>query len=136
MSSVFELGYRHLLPSLKRRLVEVMSSELKMSKVEVARKLRMSPSAVSRYLSKERGASIEVTQFPDVDRELAELARDLSTRDLDWLTVEARLLKISVLAMSRRYLCGFHSRLRPEVDPAKCRICPELFSGAGRTTPG
>ncbi len=128
MSSVFELGYRYLIPSLKRRLAELMSSEFKMSEVEIAKKLKITPSAVSRYLSRERGVAVEVNRFPDIDGEVMALARDLATQDLDWLTIETRLLKISLLAMSRKYLCEFHHKLQPIIDPARCRICPELFS--------
>lgn len=128
MTSVFELGYRYLLPSLKRRLTEIMSKELKMSEVRIAKKLSITPSAVSRYLSRERGTALDITRFSDLDRELSTLARDLATRDLDWTTIEIRLLKISLLAMSRKYLCELHYKLHPVVDPAKCRICPEIFS--------
>lgn len=128
MSSVFELGYRYLLPSLKRRLTEIMSNGLKMSEVEIARKLRITPSAASRYLSRERGTTIEVSRFPEIDRELTMLAKDLITQDLDWLTIEARLLKISLLVMSKKYLCEFHHKLQPAIDPIRCRICPEVFS--------
>ncbi|MEM4824032.1 MAG: transcriptional regulator [Zestosphaera sp.] len=128
MSSVFELGYRYLVPSLKKRLAEIMNKELRMSEVEIARKLKITPSAVSRYLSSERGTAIDLTRFPDLDRELSKLAKDLIARDLDWLTIEARLLEISLLAMSRKYLCGLHHKLQPIIDPVKCRICPEFFS--------
>jgi len=127
LSSVFELGYRYLLPSLKRRLAEIMSSELRMSEVEIAKKLKMTPSAVSRYLRRERGATIDVARFPDIDKELAKLAKDLTTQDLNWLTIETRLLKISLLAMSKKYLCDLHHRLYPVVDPVNCRVCPEVF---------
>lgn len=128
MSSIFELGYRYLLPSLKKRLAEIMNSEMKMSEVEIATKLKMSPSAISRYLRGERGTAIEVARFPDTDRELATLAKDLATQDLDWLIIETRLLKISLITMSRKYLCEFHHKLQPLVDPVSCRTCPELFS--------
>lgn len=128
MSSVFELGYRYLLPSLKRRLAEIMNNELKMSEVEIAKKLKITPSAVSRYLSRERGTTIEVSRFPDIDRELTTLAKDLIAQDLDWLTIETRLLKISLLVMSKKYLCEFHYKLQPVIDPVRCRVCPEVFS--------
>lgn len=99
-----------------------------MSVVEIAKKLKMSPSAVSRYLRSERGTTVEVARFPDIEYELKKLARDLITQDLDWLAVETRLLRISLLAMSKKYLCGLHHELQPSIDPVNCRICPELFS--------
>lgn len=128
MSSVFELGYRYLIPSLKKRLAEIMSRELRMSEVEIARKLKITPSAVSRYLRGERGSAIEVSVITDINEELAKLARDLSTRDLDFLEIEARLLKITIRAMSKKYLCWFHKKIQQSIDPVSCRVCPEVFS--------
>ncbi|MFN3268716.1 MAG: transcriptional regulator, partial [Zestosphaera sp.] len=115
-------------PSLKKRLAEIMSKELRMSEVEIARKLKITPSAVSRYLRGERGSAIEVSVITDINEELTKLARDLSTRDLDFLEIEARLLKITVRAMSKKYLCWFHQKIQQSIDPVSCRVCPEVFS--------
>ncbi len=128
MSSVFELGYRYLIPSLRKRLAEIMNKELKMSEVEIARKLKITPSAVSRYLRGERGSTIEISTITDINEELTKIAKDLSTQDLDFLEIEARLLKITIQAMSKKYICWFHQKIQQSIDPANCKICPEIFS--------
>ncbi|MEO3993689.1 MAG: transcriptional regulator [Desulfurococcaceae archaeon TW002] len=106
MSSVFELGYRYLIPSLKRRLTEIMNKELRMSEVEIARELKITPSSVSRYLRGERGAAIEIATYTDINEELIKLAKDLSKQDLDLQTIEIRLLKITIQVMSKNTYAG------------------------------
>ncbi len=105
-----------------------MYRELKINEVEIAKKLKITPSAVSRYLKRERGVAIEITNFKDIDKELTILAKDIATQNLDFLTIEIRLLKISILAMSKKYLCEFHHKIHPSINPTKCKICPEVFS--------
>ncbi len=126
MSSVLELGYRYVIPSLRRRLVEILHEEFKLSRVEIARKLGISPSAVSRYLSRERGAYLDVSKVQVVETGLRKLAEEVATGDLDEYAVEGRLVKVAMQALARRYFCGYHARYFG-VDPLKCRICPELF---------
>ncbi len=128
MSSVLELGYRYVLPALKRVLTEVMHEELKLSRVEVARKLGISPSSVSRYLYRKRGAVVELPESPELMDELRRLAAEVARGSLSRYEVEAGLLRIAFRALSKRYFCGHHQKLEPEIDPTVCRICPELFS--------
>jgi len=126
VSSVLELGYRYVIPSLRRRLVELLHREFRLSKVEVARKLGLSPSAISRYLSHERGATLEVSKLPTVDTWLRRLAEGVASGSLDRYAVEEELLRIALKAAASRLLCSYHLRYLG-VDPARCGICPKLF---------
>ncbi len=128
MSSVLELCHRYIIPALKRALTEVMHEELKLSRVEVARKLGISPSAVSRYLHRERGAMVEVSGKPELMSELRRLATEIVRGDMSQYEIEVELLRIAFRALSGKHFCGYHQRLEPEIDPAACSICPELFS--------
>lgn len=127
MSSVLELGYRYVVPALRRALVEIMHEELKLSRAEVARRLGISPSAVSRYLYRERGTRVDVSGSPELLNELRRLATEVASGSLGPYEAEVGLLRIALRALGRRYFCGYHRRLDPRVDPALCRICPELF---------
>ncbi len=126
MSSVLELGYRYIIPSLRRRLVEILHHELKLGKIEIARKLGISPSAVSRYLSRERGATLDVSKIPPVDSWLRKLAEGIARGDLDAYATEEELLRITLKAAASRLFCRYHLRYF-SVDPVRCGICPKLF---------
>lgn len=126
--SAFELGYRYVFPSVKRRLVEILIRELGLKQVEAARKMGLSQSAASKYLSMERGALIDVAKFKDVERKLRDLAEKVVSEDLDMYSVYGALLEVSLYLMGRGYLCGYHARIDPDVDVAKCRICTSVFS--------
>ncbi len=105
-----------------------MHEELKLSRIEVARKLGISPSAVSRYLYHERGAMIEIPKNSELINDMSKLAEEIAYKDLSQRDVEIRLLKITLNALSKRYFCNFHQKLEPEVNLMTCHICPELFS--------
>lgn len=126
MSSVLELGYRYIIPSLRRRLVEILHEEFKLSRVEIARKLGISPSTVSRYLSRERGAYLNVSRVQTIETDLRKLAEEVAMGDIDVYVVEGKLIKVAMQALAKRYFCGYHARYFG-VNTLKCRICPELF---------
>jgi len=51
MITVFELGYRYVIPSIRRRLVELLVEKHSLEEVEVAKLLSVSTSAASRNIS-------------------------------------------------------------------------------------
>ncbi|MEM2680741.1 MAG: transcriptional regulator, partial [Candidatus Bathyarchaeia archaeon] len=73
MISIFEFSYRYIIPSIKRRLVEKLV-EIGVTRKEIAKKLDLSTSAISRYLSMERGTYINIAVYNDVDNAVNKLA--------------------------------------------------------------
>jgi len=124
--SVFELGYRYLLPSINRRLVEKLW-ELGLMKIEIARKLKLSHSAVSRYLSMQRGYFINLRRFPDVEEMIAKLALTIKEKNLSIYDIQKEILKIALYVLSRKYLCEYHAKISLGIEPDKCNICPTIF---------
>jgi predicted transcriptional regulator len=78
MISIFELGYRYLIPSIKRRLVERLI-DIGLTRKEAARRLGLSVSAISRYLSMKRGAVIDLASHNNLDEAISKLA--IAVRD-------------------------------------------------------
>jgi predicted transcriptional regulator len=63
-----ELASRYVVPSVMRRLVEILVEEHGLSRVEVARRTGLSPAAVTRYLKGERGSALDVRGIEELDR--------------------------------------------------------------------
>lgn len=126
MKSIFELGSRYVVSAVKRRVaLELMRRGL--IGVEVANLLSISPSLVSRYLSSERGAKIDLERYGDVMERIYRLVDGIVGGKMDRYAVAREIDRISMYFMARRYLCGIHTKLEPDIDVAKCGICPELF---------
>lgn len=127
MISVFEFGYRYVIPSIKRRLVEKLV-EMGLTCKEAAKRMGLSTSTVSRYLSMERGAYINVAVHNDVDRAISELAASMRDNHVDFSNVQIQIHRIAVYALSRKYMCEDHAKIELKINPKLCLICPILFS--------
>lgn len=127
MLSVFELGYRYVIPSVKKRLVEKLV-EMGLTRKEAARRTGLSPSAATRYLLGERGAHMNMAAYSDVDRAISELAASIKDNRIDFNGMQIQVHKIAIYVLSRKYICEVHARIDPKVNPKLCSVCPTLFS--------
>ncbi|WP_010479756.1 transcriptional regulator [Thermococcus zilligii] len=125
-TNAFEVASRYVYPSLRRRLVEVLR-ERGFKQTEIAELLHITQSAVSRYLGEERGKLIDVSSFPDVDREVRELAGKIIAERPGEYWIHTELVKLSLEFLGRGYGCPFHAGIDPDINPEECRVCIELF---------
>lgn len=124
--SAFEVASRYVYPSLRRRLVEHLR-EKGLKQTEIARLLHITQSAVSRYLNMDRGALIDISQFPDIDAELRSFAEEIIEKKPGEYEIHRRLMEISVKMLGKGYVCSFHAKIDPEINPSECNVCLDLF---------
>lgn len=127
MISIFEFSYRYIIPSIKRRLVEKLV-EIGVTRKEIAKKLDLSTSAISRYLSMERGTYINIAVYNDVDNAVNKLASLIKNNIIDFNDIQVHISKIVLYALSKKYVCKDHAKVDPKINPNLCLICPTLFS--------
>ncbi|NJE10058.1 transcriptional regulator [Thermococcus sp. MAR1] len=125
-TNAFDVASRYVYPSLRRRLVEILY-ESSLKQTEIGELLHITQSAVSRYLRMDRGALIDVSRFPDIDAMVMALAERIVRERPTEYEIHSELVKISLEMLGRGYVCSLHSQIDPEVDPAKCKVCLELF---------
>ena len=125
-TNAFEVASRYVYPSLRRRLVEHLRKR-GLKQTEIAELLHITQSAVSRYLREERGRLIDVSSFPDIDREVRELAERIIAERPGEYEIHTDLVRLSLEFLGKGYGCSFHAEIDPEIDPEKCRVCIELF---------
>ncbi|BES80495.1 transcriptional regulator [Pyrodictium abyssi] len=124
--NAFEVASRYVYPSVRRRLVEKLS-EKGLTQTEIARLLHITQSAVSRYLSVERGYALDLKPYPDIDAQLEQLAKEIVSKRPDEYQIHYHLVRISIEVLSRGYACKLHATIDPGLDPRRCRACTELF---------
>ncbi|ANF23187.1 transcriptional regulator [Thermococcus piezophilus] len=125
-TNAFEVASRYVYPSLRRRLVEILR-EKGLKQTQIAELLHITQSAVSRYLRMDRGALIDVAQFPDIDDDLKKLAEEIIRKRPAEYEIHSMLVQISLEMLGKGYVCSFHSQIDPELNPVQCRVCLELF---------
>jgi predicted transcriptional regulator len=126
MKSVYEIVYKYVLPSIKRRLAEELQF-LGFTEREVARMLSISQSLISRYNKGERGALINIKLFNDIDLQVRKLAREIAENKLDSMQIYVELHKFAAYFMVKRYGCVLHTKI-DGINPAKCNVCSTIFS--------
>ncbi|USH00185.1 helix-turn-helix domain-containing protein [Thermococcus argininiproducens] len=124
--NAFEAAAKYVYPSLRRRLVEILYKK-GLTQVQVAELLHITQSAVSRYLKMDRGALVEVEKFRDIEEKLEALANEIIKKKPDEYYIHSELVKIALKMLGKGYVCSFHSKVDPEVDPAMCNICLDIF---------
>jgi len=122
-----DLASRYVVPPLMRRLVEVLVEEYGLSRVEVARKIGLSPAAVTRYLKGERGGLLTVKGLEEVESRVKDLAGRVASGGINVPELQAEVAGIAVYAMAKGYFCGFHAKLDPRFGPEFCSACRYLF---------
>lgn len=125
-TNAFEAVAKYVYPSLRRRLVEILR-EKGLNQMQVAKLLYITQSAVSRYLRMNRGALVDVEKFPDIDNKLKGLAETIVKEKPDEYYIHGELVKIAIEMLGKGYVCSFHSKVDPEIDPKLCRVCIETF---------
>jgi len=125
-SNVFEAAARYVYPALRRSLVEILR-ERGLTQTQIAGLLHITQSAVSRYLKMDRGGLIDGRKFEDVEKELRDFAGEVVERKPSEYEIHARIVRITLEMLGKGYICSFHSKVDPEIDPKKCRVCIKLF---------
>ena len=125
-TNAFDVASRYVYPALRRRLVEILKWK-GLKQTEIAELLHITQSAVSRYLKEERGKTIDVSSFPDIDGKLKELAGWIIEEGPTEYEIHTELVKLSLEFLGKGYGCPFHVEIDPRIDPNECRVCLELF---------
>ncbi|MEM0380370.1 MAG: XRE family transcriptional regulator [Desulfurococcaceae archaeon] len=125
MKSIFELVSKHVEPSIKRSIVESLVKR-GMPRTMISKCLGISTSLITRYLRKERGLH-DFTNIADLASKIEELADRIVNNRLCKEYFYYELIKLTIYALSKKYVCEIHYSIDKSINPAKCHICPEIF---------
>lgn len=126
MSKVFEIGYRYVVPSIKREIVLELLRR-RFSEIEVSKVLGVSKSLVSRYARGERGALLDVSNNPVVKDFIVRVAHLVESGEASTIEIEEEIVKVVVKLLSMKALCGLHVKIDGRFNPISCQICSRVF---------
>ncbi len=129
MKTPYELAYRYVIPYIQRKLVLALKAR-GLSNTEIAKKLGITPSAVTRYLKGERGTEIDLSMHKDVEEMIEALSGAVVGGRLSKYDVMTAIAAATAYILSRKYLCAYHARIDEGLDPAKCWVCTQVFSNS------
>ncbi len=125
--NAFEVASRYVYPSIRRRIVEILSNEHKLNQREIARLIHITQSAVSRYIRQNRGTYIEIEQFKDIDEEIRKMVQWIIKDEPNEYDLHKKIIEISLEMLGKGYVCVFHHEIDESVDPSSCKTCIDLF---------
>ena len=123
----FELAYRYVFPSIRRHLVEILYREHNLNQLKIAEYLGLTQSAVSRYVDGFRGTAFDVRKYDDLTKELRGLALKIVDGSINPYEVQYELIKVTITALKKGYVCGLHEAIDHDLDPSKCGVCLKVF---------
>lgn len=129
MKTPYELAYRYVIPYIQRRLVQALK-ERGLTNTEIANKLGITPSAVTRYLKGERGTEIDLSKHKDINQIIEAIADAIIRKGISKYDIMTAVTAATAYALSRKYLCAYHAKIDKAIDPAKCYVCDQAFSNA------
>ncbi|RLG60139.1 hypothetical protein DRN86_03185 [Candidatus Geothermarchaeota archaeon] len=124
MRTPCEVVIRHFIPAIRARIAQILIEENGWRQVEVAKALKITQAAVSKYkriLSRESSLK---GLIDEIAREMSELImrNELSATDFIY-----KICSMCIYLRGNRELCALHKDILPSLIEEKCDICLTKF---------
>lgn len=113
-----ELIIWNVLPAIRREFARVLVEDFKLNQKETAKRLGITESAVSQYLSSKRGKKLQFDQY--IQKEIKKAAEDISKGKHNTLLIEKTCF-ICSLVRHHGLLCKMHKE--ENINLSDCEIC-------------
>lgn len=121
MNAPCEIIVSKVLPTIRSELAREMVKKHELSQRQVAKKLGITESAVSQYLSKKRGHNIVLNN--SIKKMIRNLAAKKVKQDSDNLDTIKEICMICSFMRESKEICKLHRKI--EDIPEHCKICLE-----------
>jgi predicted transcriptional regulator len=106
-----------ILPAIKKQIARLLLENYNLEQSEIAKILKITPSAVNQYLKNKRGSSIRFT------KEVNELIVKYTQRIYDDMeNVQVELIRLLKEREVHSLVCKIHKEIDPRFE--NCNICP------------
>lgn len=119
---------RYVFPSIRRRLVIVLSEEYHLKQIEIAKLTYIKQSTISKYLHAKRAGFLDMSKAPKTDRKIREIAKKIKEGKMDKYDLEYELTLTALQAIANREICRFHKEMDIEITPKLCAVCRKIFA--------
>ena len=119
---------RYVFPSIRRRLVIILSKEYNLKQIEIAKLTYIKQSTISKYLHAKRAGFLDISKAPKTDRKIREIAKKIVGRKMDKYDLEYELTLTALRAIANGEICRFHKEMDVDVTPKLCEVCRKIFA--------
>lgn len=126
---VFDFASRYVIPAIKSRIIKILYFEYGYNQLTISELLGVSQSSVSKYASRRRKLSIDLSNIRFAEARIRDLVSEVEKRKLSAEDLELAISKLAIELLRGRYLCGYHSLVGGGVKSGSCDICLKLFRG-------
>lgn len=125
--TALEIASRYVYPAVRRRLVELLYKDYHLNQINIASLLHITQSAVSRYLRKNRGTFIDISEIKAIDEDIKNLAKWIVDKKPSEYNIHLELVRLCLRLLGKGYFCEFHEKIDNEINISDCTTCLSLF---------
>ncbi len=124
---VFDFASRYVIPAIKRRIIKILYSEYGYNQLLISKLLGISQSSVSKYVSKQKKLSIDLSNIQFAETRIRDLINEIEKKNLSGEDLELAVSKLAVELLRGKHLCEYHSLIEGGVKKSSCDVCTKLF---------
>ncbi|MGC8975663.1 MAG: transcriptional regulator [Thermoprotei archaeon] len=126
---VFDFASRYVVPAIKSRIIKILYFEYGYNQLAISELLGISQSSVSKYVSRRKRFSIDLSNIQFAEARIRELIGEIEKKNLSTEDFELAISELAVELLRGKYLCEYHSLLGGGIKADSCDICLKLFRG-------
>ncbi|MEM1765857.1 MAG: hypothetical protein QXN90_07955 [Zestosphaera sp.] len=124
---VFDFASKYVVPAIKKRIIKILYFEYGHNQLVISELLGVSQSSVSKYVSRQKKLSIDLSNIQFAESRIRELVNEIEERGLSGESLELAISKLAIELLRGGYLCEYHSLVEEGVKKSSCEICLKLF---------
>ncbi|MGB9728132.1 MAG: transcriptional regulator, partial [Nitrososphaeria archaeon] len=118
-----EVVLKTVLPNIRALVAKELSEKYRMKQVEIAQVLGISQSAVSMYLTGNRGTAIDLGKNKDIYDKIELLSKRIFDRSLTQEEYISRVCEICKIVRGKGLLCQVHRQYLKPFELKECSYC-------------
>ena len=123
MHAPCEVAVKSVLPAIRAYVAKELTQTHKMKQTEVAQILGITQTAVSKYVTNERGQAIQIDQDRRVRGMMDEIALMITEEKTEATQLASSLCNICKVVREERLMCELCKRVDSTVDIKSCTLC-------------
>ena len=128
-----EVAVKSVLPAIRAYVAKELTQTHKMKQTEVAQILGITQTAVSKYVTNERGQAIQIDQDRRVRGMMNEIALRITEERTEAPQILLSLCNICKVVRESKLMCELCRRVDPTLDIKSCTVCTNGQACAAKT---
>ncbi|MCX8188673.1 MAG: transcriptional regulator [Nitrososphaeria archaeon] len=118
-----EVAVKTILPNIRAIIAKELSEKHHLKQTDIAKILRISQSAVSMYVRRYRGISLNLENDKEVYEKIVWLSEKIFEGSLNQMETISKVCEICRLVRSKGLLCKLHRQFIKPYDIGECSYC-------------